>query len=129
EPKIDSRRSDGYRKQALQLYQLVLEKYPRYERRDEVLFVAGHNLYDSGNQGEGLVRYRALIEQYPRSRFVPDAYVQMGEHYFAANDLPRARAAYEKAASFRLPKLYPFALYKLAWCDFNAGAYRAAIDK
>jgi len=46
--------------------------------------------------------------------------VQIGEHFFAANDLARARAAFEKAASFRLPKLYPFALYKLAWCDYNA---------
>src|SRR5258708_24009539 len=53
----------------------------------------------------------------------------MGEHCFAANDLARARAAFEKAGSYRLPKLYPFALYKLAWCDYNAGAYSAAIAK
>jgi TolA-binding protein len=129
EPKVDTRRSDGYRKQALQLYQLVLERYPRYARRDEVLFVAGHNLYDSGSKEQGVAYYTALIEQYPQSRFVPDAHVQMGEHFFAANDLRRARVAFERAASFRLPKLYPLALYKLAWCDYNAGAYAAAIAK
>jgi TolA-binding protein len=60
---------------------------------------------------------------------VPDAYVQMGEHFFQSNDLPRARAAFEKAASFKLPKLYPFAVYKLAWCDYNAGDYNGSIDK
>ncbi len=53
----------------------------------------------------------------------------MGEHWFARNDLARARESFEKAAAFRLPKLYPFALYKLAWCDFNAGDYRGAIAK
>src|SRR6267142_1409946 len=129
EPKIDTQRSDGYRKQALRLYQLVLERYPRYERRDEVSFVAAHNLYESGNKREAIARYGALIREYPRSRFVPDAHVQMGEHFFAENDLARARASFEKAAAFRLPKLYPFALYKLAWCDFNAGDYRGAIAK
>jgi TolA-binding protein len=129
EPKTDTHRSDGYRKQALQLYQLVLDRYPRYARRDEVLFVAAHNLYDSGSKEEAVASYGALIQQYPSSRFVPDAHVQMGEHFFAANDLARARAAFEKAASFRLPKLYPFALYKLAWCDYNAGAYAAAIAR
>jgi len=42
EPATDTQRSDGYRKKALQLYQLVLDRYPGYERRDEVLFVAAH---------------------------------------------------------------------------------------
>jgi tetratricopeptide (TPR) repeat protein len=53
----------------------------------------------------------------------------MGEHWFQHNDLSQARAAFEKAASFRLPKVYGFAVYKLAWCDYNAHDYRAAIEK
>jgi len=73
--------------------------------------------------------YQALIDQFPASRFVPDAYVQMGEHYFQHDDLARARAAFEKAVAFRLPKVYAFALYKLAWCDYNAHDYRGAIAK
>src|SRR5205085_214472 len=117
EPKLDTSRSDGYRREAIGLYQEVLDRYPAYERRDEVLFVAGHNLYESGNRDRGIAYYSALIAQYPKSRFVPDAWVQTGEHFFATNDLPRAREAFEKAASFHLPKLYAFALYKLAWCD------------
>ena len=129
EPKLDTSRSDGYRREAIGLYQEVLDRYPAYERRDEVLFVAGHNLYESGNRDRGIAYYSALIAQYPKSRFVPDAWVQTGEHFFATNDLPRAREAFEKAASFHLPKLYAFALYKLAWCDYNAGAYGAAIAK
>jgi TolA-binding protein len=129
EPKPDTRRSDGYRKQAVALYQQILDRYPGYERRDEVLFVGGHNLYDNGQREQGVAWYQALIQQYPQSRFVPDAHVQLGEHFFASNDLRRARESFEKAASFHLPKLYPFALYKLAWCDYNAGAYRGAIAR
>ena len=34
EPKLDTRRSDGYRREAIGLYQEVLDRYPAYERRD-----------------------------------------------------------------------------------------------
>jgi TolA-binding protein len=129
EPRLDQQRSEGYRKEAIRLYREILDRYPSYARRDEVLFVAGHNLYESGDKEQAVALYGVLIRQYPQSRFVPDAYVQIGEHFFAGNDLRRAREAFAKAASFRLPKVYPFALYKLAWCDYNAGAYQAAIAK
>ena len=129
EPKVSTAASDGYRKEALALYQTILRDVPDYPRRDELLFVLAYNQYEIGDRPGALRSYQALIEQFPGSRFVPDAYVQMGEHYFQHNDLEHARAAFEKAASFRLPKIYGFAVYKLAWCDYNAHDFRAAIAK
>ena len=129
EPKLATKTSDAYRKEALRLYEIILKNYPAYQRKDEVLFVVAYNLYEAGQKPEAIESYNTLIKQYPQSRFVPDAYVQMGEHFFTSNDLTRARAAFEKAASFKLPKLYPFAVYKLAWCDYNAGDYQGSIDK
>jgi TolA-binding protein len=129
EPRMSTAASDGYRKEALVLYQAVLHDYPEYPRRDELLFVLAYNQYEMGDRAAALRSYQALIDQFPASRFVPDAYVQMGEQYFQRNDLARARAAFEKAASFRLPKVYGFALYKLAWCDYNAHDYGAAIAR
>ncbi|HWE22675.1 MAG TPA: tetratricopeptide repeat protein [Myxococcales bacterium] len=129
EPKVSTEKSDGYRKKALALYQDVLQRYPAYARKDELLFVLAYNQYEVGEKSAALRSYQALIDQFPGSRFVPDAYVQMGEHYFQHDDLTRARAAFEKAVSFRLPKVYAFALYKLAWCDYNAHDYRGAIAK
>jgi len=129
EPKVSTSASDGDRKEALALYQAVLRDYPEYPRRDELLFVLAYNQYEIGDRAGALRSYQALIDQFPASRFVPDAYVQMGEHWFQHNDLSHARAAFEKAASFRLPKIYGFAVYKLAWCDYNAHDYGAAIAK
>ncbi len=129
EPKVSTRRSDAFRKDALSLYQTILEKYKDYARRDEVLFAIAYNQYEIGNKAESLAAYNTLIKQYPSSKLVPDSYVQMGEHYFAANDLTRARAAYQKANDFKLPKLYAFSLYKLAWCDYNVQDFEASIGK
>ncbi|HEY6907807.1 MAG TPA: tetratricopeptide repeat protein [Myxococcales bacterium] len=129
EPKIDGRRSDGLRKQSLAVYRRILEEYPAYERRDEVLFVLADNLSQSGDKAEAAQRYRALIAGFPSSRFVPDAWVQVGEYAFAANDLAHAREAFARAAAFHAPRLYAFAVYKLAWCDYNAGDYASAISR
>ncbi|HEY5677243.1 MAG TPA: tetratricopeptide repeat protein, partial [Myxococcales bacterium] len=129
EPRIDGHASDGFRKQALAVYRRILDTYPQYERRDEVLFVLADNLAQSGNKAEAAQRYRALIDGFPSSRFVPDAWVQVGEHAFAANDLAHARDAFARAAAFHAPRLYAFALYKLAWCDYDAGDYGAAIKR
>ena len=129
EPKASTRESDAYRKEALKVYQVILKDYPTYPRKDEVLFVVAYNLYEAGGKAEAIQSYNTLVKQYPQSRFVPDAYVQMGEHYFQSNDLTRARAAFEKAAAYKLPKLYPFAIYKLAWCDYNAQEYNRSIAR
>lgn len=129
EPKLSTKESDAHRRDALGQYQQILEKYKEYPRKDEVLFVVAYNLYESGQKAEALASYNTLIKQYPQSKFVPDAYVQMGEHYFASNDLTRARAAFEKAAAYKQPKIYSFAVYKLAWCDYNAHDFQASIDR
>jgi len=73
--------------------------------------------------------YWELIKQYPQSIFIGDAYLAMGEHYFNDNQVLKARKAFLKALETKKPKTYSFALYKLAWCDFNLQEFDAAITK
>lgn len=131
EPKVDSHQSELYRTEALRLYEQILKDSPTYPRKDEVLFALATNLYEKGEKPAAIERHRDLVTQYPNSRFVGDSYVAMGEHYFAANDLARAEVAYEKAleASANEPRIYNFALYKLAWCSYNAGNYEKGLNQ
>jgi TolA-binding protein len=129
EPKLDNRKSQVYTDQAMAIYKTILKKCKNYHRRDEVLFTMGYNLYESGEKSEGVKMYWELIKSFPESRFVPDAYLAMGEHYFNNNDVSNAKKAYDRALKFKDSKVYTFALYKLAWCDYNLGEYEKAIDK
>jgi TolA-binding protein len=129
EPRLTTRKSDAFKADAIRLYQQILEEYPRYERNDEVLFNLAYNSYETGNRKEGVDRYWQLIKQHPRSEFIADAYLQMGEHFFTTNDLTRARSAYEKARDSKKPRIYGFAIYKLAWCDFNAGDFDGSLKR
>ncbi len=131
EPKIETFTREGelYRQEALRKYDEILKEYPTYPRKDEVLFAFAFNKYEVGQKEEAIIKYAELIRQYPASRFVPDAYIQMGEHYFNTNNLEFARTAYQNALETNSPRIKYFALYKLAWCDVNIGAYDKAVEK
>ena len=128
--KEEHRESELYRSETMRLYETILREYPAYERKDEVLFSLGYNLYETGKRDQAVKRYEELIKNYPGSKFVPDTYVQLGNHYFdIANNLGKAKEMYEKAFASPVPKIKSYALYKLAWCDFNAGEHEKALKK
>ena len=129
EPVANHRESELYRSEAIKLYQSILKNYPRYPRNDEVLFNLAYNMYETDRKKEGVALYWELIKKYPQSRFVPDAYLQMGEHFFNSNQVFKAQKAYQKAFEEGDDRVKPFALYKLAWCDYNLGEYGEAQRK
>jgi cellulose synthase operon protein C len=130
EPKEEHRESELYRSETMRLYETILREYPSYDRKDEVLFNLAYNLYDIGKRDAAVKRYEELLKSYPSSKFVADSYVQLGNHYFeVANILEKARTYYEKAYASTNPRIKSYALYKLAWCDFNAGEHEKALKK
>ena len=130
EPREEHRESELYRSETMRLYETILREYPAYDRKDEVLFNLAYNLYETGKKDLAVKRYEELLKGYPGSKFVPDTYVQLGNHYFeVANVLEKARTYYEKAFASNNPKIKSYALYKLAWCDFNAGEHEKALGK
>ena len=129
EPVPNHKKSDVFKRQALDNYRVILEKYPDYPRRDEVLYIMAQNTYEAGKKDKAVQHYWELIKQYPKSEYVGDAYLAMGEHFFNANDVLKAQKAYKKALETRKRKVYSYALYKLAWCDYNLQEWDGAIKK
>ncbi len=130
ELKADHRQSGLYRAETQRLYETILREYPKYGRKDEVLFNVADTLFESDKKAEAATRYEELIESYPKSKFVADAQVNLGNYYFdVANQLDKARTNYERAFASNSPRIKSYALYKLAWCDFNAGDYGKALSK
>ena len=125
----DHTRSEAVRARAMEVYERLLRQYPRYPRRDEVLFSLAYDLEDVGRGEEAVVRYRALIRDFPRSRYAPDAWLELGNHAFDAAHLAAARDAYQHAVRVGSPRVRNYATYKLAWCDFNLGDFEEAREK
>lgn len=140
EPRPNNRKSELYRKNAVDLYTKITKEYSSYNRLDEIYYILAFNKYDYA-QGidskkekdrsiaEAIDSYRKLIALYPKSPFVPSAYVQLGNFYFDNNQLPPARKAFDEAVKFHDPKTETYAIYKLAWCDINSGDYDSALKR
>ncbi|MCE9668253.1 tetratricopeptide repeat protein [Myxococcus stipitatus] len=123
-----------YGKLAVEQYTKIIQEHPTFERTDEVLFFLGQYLMEEGQDRKALVAFKRLVEKYPQSKFIPDAYLAFGEYYFNNSkgkrpELEKALAAYKKAAEFPESQVYAFALYKQGWCYFNLSDYEAAKDK
>ncbi|PTL85483.1 tetratricopeptide repeat protein [Vitiosangium sp. GDMCC 1.1324] len=128
-PQADHSESERFRAETMGIYEILLRDYADWPQRDEILFYLGYNLQELGRRDEAVKRYLQLIEEFPQSQFVPDTYVQLGNHYFDNNKLKEAREYYEKARASKVPKVYAYAVYKLAWCDYNAGGYDEGLAK
>ncbi len=127
--------SAAWQEKSIKLYRQILANYPQFARADEATFYLGQALNeisnatgDSKRRDESNVELTRLVKTYPDSRFIPDAYLLIGEYYFDKNEAMKALMAYQRAASFRDFEKYAFASYKLAWCWYNVGEYGKSIE-
>ena len=131
EPKLPSylRKANQTKKKAISLYESILKTHPNYARNDEVNFYLGYSAYQAGSRKSAVRYYETVVKKYPQSKLLPDVYLQLGEYYFANNDLNRAQKYFERASATKEQRVYHYALYKLAWCDYNRKRYRSGINK
>ncbi len=128
-------RSRAHQARAIDQYKEILRRFPKYQRLDEVLFFLGENLWKQGKQEEALTAYRVLVTRYPKSKYVPDAWMAFGEYYFNSaerarrnENLNKALGSYQRAASYTESSVYGYAMYKQAWVFYNLGKWREALD-
>lgn len=127
-------KSKEFSKLAMEQYSEIVQNYKDYERTDEVLFFLGRNLMEGGEERKALVAYKRLVEKYPKSKYIPDAWLAFGEYYFNGSKgkrdmLEKALESYKRAAAFPENQVYAFAIYKQGWCYYNMADYRRAMDQ
>ncbi|MCB9686493.1 MAG: tetratricopeptide repeat protein [Alphaproteobacteria bacterium] len=121
--------SRAWQEKSIKLYQGILTNYPRYNRADQATFFLGSAYKDIGDEQNAVESFKTLVKVYPDSDYIPDAYVNIGEYYFEVEgNAYGALKAYQKASTYTNHPKYSYAMYKLAWCEYNVGEYQAAID-
>ncbi len=104
---------------SVEIYKGIYKTYPNYNKMDFVLFSWAHTLEDIKQSSSAVKVYKKLAKDYPDSRFIPDAFLALGEYYFMIDDMETAKKAYTKVLQYNDSELYNYALYKRGWCDFN----------
>ena len=123
----DARAASAARTEAIARYRDLLRRYPAAPRTDEALFFLADTLQDSGRDDEAVEAARELTRRFPKSQWAPASHVFIGEHLFDQGKLDAALAEYRAAAEVTTDEVYPYALYKAAWCRFNQNAFGDAM--
>lgn len=108
----------------MSLYKQIIKENPKFDRIDEILFLAGYRGRETKDPNYAAY-LKALIKNYPNSKFLADAYMEIGEDYFEKRQFDQAIDTFNEVLK-RPNNLHNYALYKIAWCYYNQGKYRIA---
>jgi len=112
------------------LYRKLLAAFPNYRFVDGTQYLLAYSLGEMGRQDEALRAYAQLIERYPKSAFVPEAWVRLGDFWFddlRTGSLKKAADAYAHMKAWPEHPLYARALYKLGWTYYRLDDYDQAV--
>ncbi len=113
------------------LYEEILRDFPDYRRLDEVIFRLGSSLLDVDEGAEAVGYLNRLVNDYPNSRYVPDAHLALGDYFFGQHMTGAAKDNYVAVLDYEGYQNYDYALYQLGWTNFNMGEghHRASADR
>ena len=101
---------------------------------DEAYFYLGYEYERGGDAAKARRAYLDLITKVPNSKYVPNAYLALGEMYFSEattdpNKWTLAKEAYEQVVARPPPAkaVYGYAWYKLAYVFWNEGDFSHAL--
>jgi tetratricopeptide (TPR) repeat protein len=114
---------------AEKLYTQLLTEFPDYRRADLILYLVGFAAKEDGREDEALASFNRVIHEFPQSPLYGDAWMQVGEHFFAQQQWEKARGAYENILSHPDSPTYDLAMFKSAWCDWKLGDPDTAAKK
>jgi tetratricopeptide (TPR) repeat protein len=104
------------------IYQRLVKNYPHFRKIDTVLYLYAFSLRDQGRLADSVQYFQRILDEFPRSRFVADAWMAIAEHRFYDDQNYRtALEGYEKVVGYPDSQLYDLALFKTAWCYWKLG--------
>ena len=75
----------------------ALKDYPQFRKTDAVLYLYGFSLRSEGKVNQALVQFKRILNEHPRSRFRPDAWMAVAEaRFYDDNDYKGALAGYDE---------------------------------
>lgn len=126
EPMFSQRQSKVWTSKVIQRAQQYITEYPKGKAIDEAYFQVAYALDQMGDTQSAASYYSQLVAKFPNSKRVPDAHYALGEFYFAKLDFKKALTAFSQVTRFTRAPIYPWAVYKIAWCYYNLRDYANA---
>ena len=118
--------------QTIETFSKLVRNWPDYRLLDGAYYLLAYCEQKTGNPRKARDLFAELIVKRPKSEFVPEAWIRIGEYHFDRSDDPEeialAKNAYEQAMKYEQSKFYDKALYKLAWSYYRLDRFEDAIE-
>lgn len=116
-------------KKAVECFQNIQTKYPRYAHADRVHFHKALTLAQMGLFQPSTQEVERLLARYPKSEWRADAHLLIGEVLYDSQRYARALTHFNEAATSDKIKISHYAQYKAAWTLYNLERNEDAIAK
>jgi len=109
---------------ALDLFEEISMQTPK---RDELLFWRGETYLKQNRLPQAQRDYQTVIDDFPQSPYVPQAYYSLGWSFFQQKEYAPAKKVFLRlTSSFPNNQLSEDASLKVAECDYNSGSLKNA---
>jgi TolA-binding protein len=115
---------------SIALYQRLITQFPDYRFTHGVYYLLAYCLGEMGQGDESRVAYQTLIQRFPDSPFIAEAWVRLGDWYFdavEADSLQNSAVAFSRIYGYPDHPLYARAIYKLGWTYYRMDAFEEAV--
>lgn len=117
-------------REAVALYKKLLDKFPLYERNDQVLYQLSRAHQELGEVEEAMVVMNRFVKTYPKSRYMDEVQFRRAEYFFTRKKFLDAESAYKSVVAMgKGSSYYELALYKLGWSLYKQELYDEAVEK
>lgn len=123
-----SAEATSYLHRSRALYFQLAKEFPNHPRRDEMLYSIGIGYFDENKIEDGIHTFETLSKSYPKSRYLNDADIEVGDYYFSKNQFDIAKKEYSSVIHRNYMPLITYAYYKTAWCFYNTGNIRGSLS-
>lgn len=106
-------------RKAIAYYDRITGQFPHFRMMDVVEFNTGYAYQQLGQDQAAEAHFRRLITDHGSSNLVPDSYLAVGEINFKAHRYQVALENFKAISKFPQSRVYPYGLYKAAWCYYD----------
>ena len=117
-------------REAIALYEKLLNDYPLYERNDQVLYQMSRAYEELGQTEEAMGVMDRMVRDFPRSRYFDEVQFRRAEYFFTRRRYLNAENAYAGIVNTGAgSSFYELALYKLGWTFYKRELYEDALQQ
>ena len=117
-------------REAIELYNKLLNDYPLYDRNDQVLYQMSRAYEELGQPEQAMAVMDRMVREFPRSRYIDEVQFRRAEHFFAYKHYLDAEDAYKSVVDIGIgSSYYELALYKLGWTFYKQELYEDGLHR